>query len=241
MSRLSLADLRRANLARLPLFRDAHGRLSHPPIEGQPHGFDWSLSDWLTATAGELGEAANLIKKVNRGDLTLDEARPALAKELADVLTYLDILAHRAGVDLDAATIAKWNEISARVGAPLRLTDAGELLMRRFGETVKSGSIQPEGLSWDGDAQAVRFPLSEALYTALTGPQEDTNAQNVVPVVAVGPDFADLVVGLPLSEQGLSDLLAALGFEDGTPGEFILRFGWMSPAALAALPEHGGW
>jgi len=27
---------------------------------------DWSLSDWMTALAGEVGEAANIIKKLNR-------------------------------------------------------------------------------------------------------------------------------------------------------------------------------
>ncbi|MGY0711770.1 MazG-like family protein [Azospirillum argentinense] len=69
----------------------------------------------------KLGETANLIKKIERGDLTLDEARPALAKELADVQTYLDLLAFRAGVDLGQATIAKFNEVSVRVGSPVRL------------------------------------------------------------------------------------------------------------------------
>ena len=27
---------------------------------------DWSLSDWMTAVTGELGEAANIAKKLNR-------------------------------------------------------------------------------------------------------------------------------------------------------------------------------
>lgn len=36
-----------------------------------PNGFnhkmsDWSTSDWMTATLGELGEAANIVKKLNR-------------------------------------------------------------------------------------------------------------------------------------------------------------------------------
>src|SRR5690606_19258820 len=70
---------------------------------------------------GELGEAANLLKKVDRGDLTLDEARPALARELADVQTYLDLLAHRLGVDLGDATVQKWNEVSERIGCALRI------------------------------------------------------------------------------------------------------------------------
>jgi hypothetical protein len=51
----------------------------------------------------------------------LDEARPALMREFADVVGYLDILACRAGVDLGAATRLKWNEVSERVGCSLRL------------------------------------------------------------------------------------------------------------------------
>jgi NTP pyrophosphatase (non-canonical NTP hydrolase) len=114
---LTFDALREANLARLPQFKNARGE----PAHSEPDGSDWSLSAWSNAVLGELGEAANLIKKIERGDLTLDEARPALAKEFADVATYLDILAYRAGVDLGDATVAKWNEVSARVGCALRL------------------------------------------------------------------------------------------------------------------------
>ena len=54
-------------------------------------------------------------------DLTLDEARPDVAKELADVVTYLDLLAFRCGVDLGRATMDKFNEVSERVGFPDRI------------------------------------------------------------------------------------------------------------------------
>ena len=121
MSDLRLSELRAANIARVPQFRDAKGRLSHPQIPGRPVGSDWALSQWANATCGELGEAANLIKKIERGDFTLDEARAELGDELCDVLTYLDLLAHRAGVDLAEATIRKWNRVSERVGADVRL------------------------------------------------------------------------------------------------------------------------
>lgn len=113
---LTFAALRHANVHRLPEFRDAKGRICH-----RPDGSDWALSAWSNACLGELGEAANLIKKVERGDLTLEEAREALGKELADVQTYLDILAFRAGVDLGEATRKKFNEVSVRVGSQVRL------------------------------------------------------------------------------------------------------------------------
>lgn len=120
---LTFQALREANLKRLPLFKNAKGG----PAHSEPDGSDWCLAQWSNATLGELGEAANIIKKVDRGDMTLDEARPLLAKELADTQTYLDLLAYRAGIDLSDATIAKWNEVSERIGVPLRLTPHGVL------------------------------------------------------------------------------------------------------------------
>lgn len=113
---LSFNTLREANKVRLPEFRNKKGELSHPNgVE------DWALSEWANAVTGELGEAANIIKKITRGDLTLDEARTDLAKELADVQTYLDLLALRAGIDLGKATIDKFNEVSERVSSSVRL------------------------------------------------------------------------------------------------------------------------
>ena len=110
---MTFAVLREANIARLPRFKNKKGE----PAHSQPDGSDWVLSTWCNAILGELGELANLVKKVERGDLTLDEAREALGKECADVATYLDILAFRLGVDLGQATLDKFNEVSERVGA----------------------------------------------------------------------------------------------------------------------------
>jgi NTP pyrophosphatase (non-canonical NTP hydrolase) len=115
---LDLAALREANKKRLPQFKNSKGE----PAHSQPDGSDWALSTWCNAVLGELGEAANLIKKVERGDIALDDAREALGKELADVLTYLDILAFRTGVDLGRETIAKFNAVSVRVGSTIRLS-----------------------------------------------------------------------------------------------------------------------
>ncbi len=84
-------------------------------------GKGWKLSAWSNACLGELGEAANIIKKIERGDLSLEEARLALGKELADVQAYLDILAQKAGIDLGQATMDKWNEVSERVGCNIRI------------------------------------------------------------------------------------------------------------------------
>lgn len=101
---LTFAGFRRANVARC---EDAF----HPLAS-------WSEADWMTAAHGELGEAANLIKKRRRGEAIPDEE---VAKELADAVTYIDLLAARMGIDLGAAVARKFNEVSLRVGSAITL------------------------------------------------------------------------------------------------------------------------
>jgi NTP pyrophosphatase (non-canonical NTP hydrolase) len=110
---LSFNTLRRANMARLPLFKNAHGEPAHAELDGS----DWTRSDWLEAATGELGEYANFSKKFRRGDITEEEFLAAARKELADVVTYLDILASQLGINLGEAIRDKFNEVSTRVGA----------------------------------------------------------------------------------------------------------------------------
>ena len=77
-----------------------------------PQGFNhkleaWSTSDWFTAVMGELGEAANIAKKLNRvrdgvpgNKETASELREKLRRELADTDIYLDLLAQQEGIDV---------------------------------------------------------------------------------------------------------------------------------------------
>ena len=87
-----------------------------------PEGINsWSSSDWLTALTGELGELASLLKMRNRerDGLPGNKFSPTdkqVADELADCMTYLDLLSTALGVDLGSATVAKFNEVSERVG-----------------------------------------------------------------------------------------------------------------------------
>ncbi|MGH6795921.1 MAG: hypothetical protein ACREDH_12190 [Methylocella sp.] len=96
-------------------------------LKWHPKGLQsWSPSDWLTAVTGELGELASLLKMRNRerDGLRGNKFSPTdkqIADELADVLTYLDLLAAALGVDLGRATVEKFNEVSKRVGLPDRL------------------------------------------------------------------------------------------------------------------------
>lgn len=90
------------------------------------HLATWSANDWLTAVTGELGELANLLKKIRRGyDLTRgetpDQMRAKLADEWADVYSYLDLLATNLGIDPEAALKKKFNEVSERVHSAIRL------------------------------------------------------------------------------------------------------------------------
>lgn len=118
---LTFNTLRGADRARLPQFKDANGNRAHSKDDGS----DWSPGEWVCAVTGELGELANVIKKVKIGDLTMDQARPEISKELADVAIYLDLLAMQCGVDLGEAIIEKFNEVSERVKSSVRIDHEG--------------------------------------------------------------------------------------------------------------------
>jgi NTP pyrophosphatase (non-canonical NTP hydrolase) len=114
---LTFWELRNASLDRLPHFKNAFGHPAHAKRDGS----DWTINDWTTALMGEVGEFANLAKKLRRGDYVLDEVRGEMSRELADVACYLVLLAHRCEIDLEDAIRTKFNEVSARVGSDVKL------------------------------------------------------------------------------------------------------------------------
>lgn len=118
---LSFDTLRRANLARLPEFKNAKGEIAH----SDPEGKDWSPAQWFQAMTGEVGEYANVRKKFERGDIDEKTFLSAAGRELADIQTYLDLLAHSLDIDLGLATKIKWNEVSLRVGSSLSIDENG--------------------------------------------------------------------------------------------------------------------
>lgn len=84
---------------------------------------DWSPSDWMTATMGELGEAANVVKKLNRvrdningNKETADALREKLAGELADTFIYLDLMCQALGIDLESAVTRTFDAKSREIG-----------------------------------------------------------------------------------------------------------------------------
>lgn len=125
MNEITFSKFRAANVARC--------------IKWHPDGIDsWSPSDWMTALTGELGELASLLKMRNRERDCLpgnkfSPTNKMIADELADVLTYLDLLAAVLGVDLGAAAVSKFNEVSERVG----FSDRIEIFAGEQGDTSK--------------------------------------------------------------------------------------------------------
>ncbi len=83
----------------------------------------WTLSDWMTAVTGEVGEAANIIKKLNRvrdnipGNKESElELRLKLREEIADIAIYLDLLAQACGLDLETIREEKFKKTSDKIG-----------------------------------------------------------------------------------------------------------------------------
>ncbi len=98
-----------------------------------PKGFnhkltDWTLSDWMTAITGELGEAANVVKKLNRlrdgipgNKETWEELHCKLLTELADTFIYLDLMFQRLRVQSGDVVPTVFNAKSEQIGYPARI------------------------------------------------------------------------------------------------------------------------
>lgn len=107
-------------------------------LEAFDHELDaWTLLEWAGALAGEVGELANVAKKLRRKaqgvggcwaarDPAVPVLRQQLQDEAGDVLAYLVLLASAAGFDLYEAAAAKFDAISEATGWDgVRLVNAG--------------------------------------------------------------------------------------------------------------------
>lgn len=152
---LTFNALRAANRARVGLFKNAQGKPAHAALDGS----DWSIDRWFKALVGELGEWANISKKVDRGDFPLGDevAQLEMANELADAQIYLDLLAFRSGVDLGAAVMSKFNYVSDKQGLTVHLREptpvAFVMDIRREDGTFShhafwEGPNKPKGEGW---------------------------------------------------------------------------------------------
>lgn len=79
---------------------------------------------WGNAIAGEVGELCNFLKKLARsrrgmaGAVDEEYLKKAIAKEIADVIIYADLIATDLGISWPQAVIDKFNEVSERNGFP---------------------------------------------------------------------------------------------------------------------------
>lgn len=108
---LSFAGLRLAMIARIMEPSNAFKKCEDT----------WTTAHWMQALVGEVGELANILKKVDRGDFTLESALESIGKEFGDIVAYLDILAFKVGINLGQVTADKYNEVSERIGSSLRI------------------------------------------------------------------------------------------------------------------------
>lgn len=102
-----LKQLKNANKQRQPQFEKKNGK--------------WDLPTYGNALAGETGELCNVLKKIRRGDFTLEAAneKELIADEAADVVIYLDQLCQLAGIDLQTAIVNKFNKKSVEIGSDI--------------------------------------------------------------------------------------------------------------------------
>lgn len=99
------------------------------PLDG------WRPSQWSNAMAGEVGEACNITKKMDRiwpanqfkqawnkpEDQRMDELRERLKREIGDAVIYADLLAQREGLTLEDCVRTAFNEKSEEIGSEFKL------------------------------------------------------------------------------------------------------------------------
>jgi NTP pyrophosphatase (non-canonical NTP hydrolase) len=139
-------------------------RLRCESPDGFSHPLDsWSTSDWFTALLGELGEAANVAKKLNRvrdgvkgNRETADALRVKLRQELGDAFVYLDLLAQHEGFNIGAAAVEVFDAKSEELSCSIRITASGSEAER----AITRDFLQPSG-------ETPQQATAEARVTAL--------------------------------------------------------------------------
>lgn len=88
-------------------------------------GGELSLSYRGNELAGEVGEACNILKKLDRERLGMVGSRASideLKEELADVLICVDLIGMALGFDLNKTVADKFNKTSEKYGLKTRMT-----------------------------------------------------------------------------------------------------------------------
>lgn len=61
----------------------------------------------MVSLTGEVGETANIVKKIVRGDFTLESKKDDLQGEISDIFIYLLKISYQLGIDLETAYLQK--------------------------------------------------------------------------------------------------------------------------------------
>ena len=162
-----MSTLRKANLARhIEWWKTADGGFPTKP----------SLSFRGNELAGEVGEACNVIKKLERERLGIAGSRATrdqLADELADVLICADLIAMDLDIDLDAAVVRKFNDTSELLGLATRMSkpniedetmqNAMRALLLRIGREIHEGKAPMRDTWWASDFHTMLDEIARVL------------------------------------------------------------------------------
>jgi len=152
-----------------------------------PSGFNhalrsWTLSDWFTAVLGELGESANVAKKLNRvrdgipGNRKSEaELRDELKREIADTFIYLDLTAQASGFLLGDVVMEVFDAKSKEIGYERNENASmNELETILFKALVEASSMIDSFLAGEPMSEryieAVKKQVKDALERAAGGP-----------------------------------------------------------------------
>lgn len=123
----------------------------------------WSPERWLLATAGELGECANALKKLwrvqeglvnksadpSRHLATEKEALDFIAKEAADTFIYFMLFCARLDIDIEKAITEVYNATSIKYSFPDRIRDGRHVYASPF-EMVREQGAKVRDTAFEG-------------------------------------------------------------------------------------------
>jgi len=120
---LSFEQLRQANIARGAQWDRKAAHIDDLAFRAMELGGEAGEAvEAMLCMLKSVGKAQNVAKKLVRdlegraGGMKMDEARAALAEELGDVVICADRVAEVLGINLGAATLAKFNKTSRKHG-----------------------------------------------------------------------------------------------------------------------------
>lgn len=68
----------------------------------------------IIALTGELGEFSNIVKKIIRGDFSINEKKKDISEEIADIFAYLLKISYQMNIDLEKTYLDKMKKNKER-------------------------------------------------------------------------------------------------------------------------------